>query len=113
MGDDGTPLESWRITPTCRFNRGDAGAWDEAVAQLRQVYDAQVIRFGSTATLTLTITRVRGDGVPEAEYRAVMGGDRAKPCADPHPNRWHCARGTHGAVGVCPLAICGEVTNHG
>jgi hypothetical protein len=28
------------ITPECRQNRGDEGAWDEAVARLRAEYDA-------------------------------------------------------------------------
>lgn len=28
------------ITPECRTNRGDQGAWDEAVARLKAEYDA-------------------------------------------------------------------------
>ena len=51
-------LESWDITPTCRANRGVGGAWQEAVDQLRQVYDAQVKYFGPTVTLTLSLSRV-------------------------------------------------------
>lgn len=30
------------ITPTCRENRGDEGAWDEAVRRLRAEYDAVI-----------------------------------------------------------------------
>jgi hypothetical protein len=78
-----TALESWAITPTCRFNRGDDGAWQEAIDQLWQVYDAQVRRFGPTATLTLSISRERAVGVTPAVYQAVgaaspavLGGPR-------------------------------------
>lgn len=28
------------ITPTCRANKGDAGAWDEAVERLREQYNS-------------------------------------------------------------------------
>jgi hypothetical protein len=52
------PLESWAITPICRRNRGVDGAWQEAVDQLREVYDAQVKYFGADAVLTLSLTRV-------------------------------------------------------
>jgi hypothetical protein len=31
------------ITPECRTNRGDGGAWEEAVARLREHYDAIII----------------------------------------------------------------------
>jgi hypothetical protein len=34
------------ITPTCRANRGDEGAWDEAVDRLRREYDAIIAAWG-------------------------------------------------------------------
>ena len=49
-------LERAEITPDCRANRTDDGAWEEAVARLRQVYDAQRVR-RPEATITLTIGR--------------------------------------------------------
>jgi hypothetical protein len=66
-------LESWEISPVCRANHGLDGAWQEAVDQLRQVYDAQVTRFGPTATLTLSLARSRAVGVPQAAYSACYG----------------------------------------
>jgi hypothetical protein len=76
----GRPLESWEITPTCRANRGHDGAWQEAVDQLRQVYDAQVARFGPTATLTLSLARSRAVGATQAAYNACYGVSlRRKP----------------------------------
>ena len=68
-----SPLESWDITPICRANRGVDGAWQEAVDQLRQVYDAQVTRFGPTATLTLSLSRSRANGVTQVVYNACLG----------------------------------------
>lgn len=65
-------LESWQITPTCRFNRGNDGAWDEAVEHLRKVYDAQLYRFGPTATITLSIDRERAEGVIQDAYNACF-----------------------------------------
>lgn len=50
------PLETQRITPDCVASRGSEGAWDEAVARLRQVYAAQ-LKAHPTATLSLTIVR--------------------------------------------------------
>ena len=50
------PLESAEITPTCVENRGEDGAWEEAVARLREVYLAQRARKPDRA-LTLTISR--------------------------------------------------------
>ena len=49
-------LETQNITTTCRYNRGDSGAWDEAVRRLREVYDAQVARYPD-CTLSLSIAR--------------------------------------------------------
>ena len=49
-------LETQNITPTCRMNRGDDGAWEEAVRRLREIYEAQV-RHDPTLTLSLTISR--------------------------------------------------------
>jgi hypothetical protein len=69
------PLESWNITPTCRVNRGDDGAWAEAVNQLRKVYDAQLARFGPAATLTLSIFRSPAAGIPRYVYEACLTGD--------------------------------------
>lgn len=37
---DGLQLSKQTITPTCRANRGMAGAWEEAVQRLRQQYDS-------------------------------------------------------------------------
>jgi hypothetical protein len=91
-----TALESWAITPTCRFNRGNDGAWQEAVDQLRQVYDAQVQRFGPTATLTLSLTRGRAIGVLAAAYQAsaVAAVVQATPEQDTQP--------TEEDPGFCP-----------
>jgi predicted metal-dependent hydrolase len=36
-----SPMEAWSITPTCIANRGHEGAWDEAVARLREIFDVQ------------------------------------------------------------------------
>jgi hypothetical protein len=77
-----TALESWDITPTCRGNRGIDGAWDEAVGQLRQVYDAQLQRFGGAATLTLSISRKPAPGIPARVYAAASG---ASGDAQPEP----------------------------
>jgi MoaA/NifB/PqqE/SkfB family radical SAM enzyme len=73
MAESPPPLESWNITPTCRLNRGNDGAWDEAVAALRAVYDAQLFRFGPTATLTLSIRRQRAEGITQSAYNAMHG----------------------------------------
>ncbi len=64
-------LEAWDITPTCRANRGVDGAWVEAVQQLRHVYDAQVARFGPTATITLAIRREKAAGIPQWVFDAI------------------------------------------
>lgn len=37
-----TQLTAALITPDCRANRGDDGAWDEAVRRLRAEYDLVV-----------------------------------------------------------------------
>ena len=50
------PLETQRITPDCVASRGVEGVWDEAVARLRQIFDAQ-LQAHPTATLSLTIVR--------------------------------------------------------
>ncbi len=42
------------ITPACREARTTDGAWDEAVARLREVYDARLSRFAD-CTITLWI----------------------------------------------------------
>ena len=70
--DERVALETQEITPTCRVNRGDDGAWDEAVQRLREVYDAQVARFGPTASLHLTISRSRAPGVMPMAYEVVL-----------------------------------------
>lgn len=55
-------LESWLITPECRSNRGQNGAWTEAVEQLRQVYLGQS-NHDPGVVLRLSISRVRVDAV--------------------------------------------------
>lgn len=49
-------LEAQNITPACRSSRGVEAAWDEAVARLRQIYDAQA-EHDPSATLSLAIFR--------------------------------------------------------
>ena len=68
------PLLTETITVTCRANRGNDGAWDEAVRLLREVYDAQIERFGPTVALHVTISRSRAPGVNDAVWEAVNGG---------------------------------------
>lgn len=49
-----TPLETWHITETCRSNRGVYLAWEDAVRQLRVLYEAQtLVRPGDTFSLAL------------------------------------------------------------
>jgi hypothetical protein len=36
------PISTANITPECRVNRGDDGAWEEAVARLKEHYDLVV-----------------------------------------------------------------------
>lgn len=49
-------LTGAHITTVCRENRTTDGAWDEAVARMREVYDAQLARFPD-CTITLWIAR--------------------------------------------------------
>lgn len=42
MSTDGSHVSHSIITPECRENRGDEGAWNEAVARARREYDAIV-----------------------------------------------------------------------
>lgn len=52
------------ITEVCRTNRGDAGAWDEAVRRLRAEYDAALGGWANTPHqmhLVLTVERTPGD----------------------------------------------------
>jgi len=56
MMADPTWMESAHITPTCRTNRGDAEAWDEAVRRLREIYDAQ-IEHDPSVVISLAIHR--------------------------------------------------------
>ena len=51
-------LEAQNITPACRAGRGDDGAWDEAVARLREIYDAQT---SHNPGVTLSLAIYRGD----------------------------------------------------
>ncbi len=61
------------ITPACREARTKEGAWDEAVARLREVYDARTTRFAD-CTITLWI---HADEPPEdAEPRLQDGGEQ-------------------------------------
>jgi hypothetical protein len=55
------------ITPTCRANRGEDGAWDEAVARLRREYDAIVAAWAqrpAQPTLNLILTMDRPVAAP-------------------------------------------------
>ncbi len=58
----GTQVSAAFITPTCRANRGDDGAWDEAVRVLREHYD-QIVegwrRHPEQPTLNLVLTMER------------------------------------------------------
>lgn len=63
-------LEFAAITADCRTNRGDDGAWDEAVARLREVYDAQLARHRA-ATFTIAIRREPYVGLPKAVVEAL------------------------------------------
>jgi hypothetical protein len=59
MSEQGVTLESWRITPE-RRTRGVDVAWEEAIENLRKVYDAQLARFGGArAPITLTVSIAR------------------------------------------------------
>ena len=49
-------METQHITPTCRANRTDEGAWTEAVRRLREIYDAQVAH-NPDVTIALDIRR--------------------------------------------------------
>jgi hypothetical protein len=51
-------LEAQNITPTCRASRGRDGAWNEAVARLREIYDAQTVH---SPEVTLSLAIYRGD----------------------------------------------------
>lgn len=62
--EDALTLEAQSISLTCRNNRTMAGAWDEAVRRLREVYDAQV-QHDPGVTMVLFIAR--GDTVPLPE----------------------------------------------
>lgn len=58
----GSQVTAAFITPDCRANRGDAGAWDEAVARLRAEYDAVLDgwrAYGTQPTLNLVLTMER------------------------------------------------------
>jgi hypothetical protein len=53
------------ITPACRANRGDEGAWDEAVARLRAEYDSILAGWKDAPeqpTLNLVLTMERPGG---------------------------------------------------
>jgi hypothetical protein len=67
------PLESYTITTECRVNRGDDGAWEEAVARLRRVYDAQLARFGAAAVYRIEFHREPAPGIPRYVYDAAHG----------------------------------------
>lgn len=58
----GSPSSHSIITPQCRVNRGDEGAWDEAVARARDVYD-QIVdgwsEVGPQPTMHLVLTMER------------------------------------------------------
>jgi hypothetical protein len=56
----GTPLETQHITAECRANRGWWGAWDDALRQLLQVYEAQANAHPGD-TLSVAIYRTRPD----------------------------------------------------
>lgn len=64
-------LESWTITTACRANRGNDGAWQEAVERLRAVYDAQVARFGPAAVYRIEFHLEPAPGVPRYVYDAA------------------------------------------
>ena len=53
------------ITPTCRANRGDDGAFDEAVRRVREVYYARLAE-GNGAEVTVRITAQVVVEVPES-----------------------------------------------
>jgi hypothetical protein len=54
------------ITPECRAARTTDGAWDEAVARLRGVYDARLARFPD-CTITLWIAVDEPEAVSHEE----------------------------------------------
>jgi hypothetical protein len=62
----GTQVSGAFITPECRTNRSNEGAWDEAVARLKAEYDAVVKGWehaSAQPTLNLILTMERpGDG---------------------------------------------------
>jgi hypothetical protein len=88
-------LQSWAISPECRINRTDDGAWDEAVARLRQVYDAQLARYGM-GTFTLSISRSL-PAMPKYVLDALASNDDALDAA----------------LGRCPAMIqCHRETGH-
>lgn len=58
----GTQVTAVFITPECRSNRGDMGAWDEAVKRLRTQYDEVVEGWqgrDEQPTLNLVLTMER------------------------------------------------------
>lgn len=67
------------ITPECRENRGDEGAWDEAVARAKEQYDAIVAGWREHArqpTLHLVL---------EIERPFIPAPDAAFEVRDPGP----------------------------
>lgn len=53
---EAAPIETQRITPTCRANHSELGAWEIATSRLFEVYTAQAKRHPD-ATFNLSITR--------------------------------------------------------
>jgi hypothetical protein len=69
-------LEAQNISPDCRAGRGLDGAWDEAVARLREIYDAQTAHDPS---LTLALAIYRGDfRTPDALTAAETRAETAE-----------------------------------
>lgn len=76
------------ITPECRVNRGDEGAWDEAVARAKAIYD-QIVEGWRNSELQPTL-HLRLE--LERPFRPAQPGDGAefRVCEHGNPLINHC-----------------------